>query len=154
MANPPAKCKKDDDKDVNTPPAKSKKGGSKVVQQHAEANSANNAQASTNDTYPPAAGASSNTNANKTKASGTNGTDGTINEQTDAHDATAKKTTNGTMDAMVGKDNASANMGVDEANTQNVNDTPHANKDAPSQNVISYSVTFSLMHTIVHVICC
>jgi hypothetical protein len=59
---------------------KAKKGGSKVVQQHAEANSAKDAQASTNDTNPTAAGASSNTDANKTKASGTNGTDGTINK--------------------------------------------------------------------------
>jgi hypothetical protein len=154
MAKPPAKRKKDDDKDVNTPPAKSKKGGSKVVQQHAEANSANDAQASTNDTNPPMAGASSNTNANKTKALGTNGTDGTINEQVDAHNATAKNMINGTMDAMAGEDNASVNMDVDEANTQNVDDTPHANKDAPGQNVSSYSFTFSLMHTIVHVIFC
>jgi hypothetical protein len=58
------------------------------------------------------------------------------------------------MDAMAGKDDASANMDVDEANTQNVDDTPHANKDAPGQNVSSLSVTFSLMHTIVHVIFC
>jgi hypothetical protein len=154
MAKPPVKRKKVDDKDVNTPPSKSKKGGSKVVQQHAEANSANDAQASTNDTNPTAASASSNTNADKTKALGTNGTDGTINKQADAHNATAKKTTNGTMDAMAGKDNASANMDVDKANTQNVDDTLHANKDAPGQNVSSYSVTFSLMHTIVHVIFC
>jgi hypothetical protein len=154
MAKPPAKCIKDDDKDVNTLPAKSKKGGSKVVQQHTEANSANDAQASTNDTNPPAASTSSNTDADKTKASGTNGADGTINEQADAHDATAKNTTNGTMDAMVGKDDASANMDVNEANTQNVHETLHPNKDAPGQNVSSYSVTFSLMHTIVHVIFC
>jgi hypothetical protein len=152
MAKPPAKRKKDDDKDVNTPPSKSKKGGSKVVQQHAEANSTNDAQASTNDTNPPVAGACSNTDANKTKALGTNGTDGTISEQADAHNATAKKTTDGTMDAMAGEDNASANMDVDEANTENVDDTPHENKDALGQNVSSYSVTFSLMHTIVHVI--
>jgi hypothetical protein len=117
MVKPPAKRKKDNAKDVNTPPAKSKKGGSKVVQQHTEANSVNNAQASTNDTNPPAAGASSNTDADKTKALGANGTDGTINEQADAHNATAKKTTNGTMDAMAGKDDASANMDVNEANT-------------------------------------
>jgi hypothetical protein len=154
MAKPPAKCKKDNGKDVNTPPAKSKKGGSKVVQQYAEVNSANDAQATTRDTNPLAASTSSNTDANKTKAAGTNGTDSTINKQADAHDATAKKTTDGTMDAMVGKDNASANMDVNEANTQNVDDTLHANKDALGQNVSSYSVTFSLMHTIVHVIFC
>ncbi len=154
MAKPPAKHKKDDDKDVNTPPAKSKKGGSKVVQQHTEANSANDAQVSTDDTNPPTAGASSNTNAIETKASGTNGTDGTINKQADAHNATVKNTTNGTMDTMAGKDNASANMHVNEANTQNMHETTHANKDAPGQNVSSYSVTFSLMHTIVHVIFC
>jgi hypothetical protein len=55
---------------------------------------------------------------------------------------------------MASKDGASANMDVNEANTQNVDDTPHANKDAPGQNVSSYSVTLSLMHTIVHVIFC
>ncbi len=107
---------------------------------------------STNDTNPPTAGANSNTNANKTKALGTNRTDGTIKEQADAHNATAKKTTNGNMDAIAGEDNASANMDVNKANTQNVADTPHANKDAPGKNVCSYSVTFSLMHTIVHLI--
>ncbi len=62
--------------------------------------------------------------------------------------------TNGTVDTMVGKDDASANMDVNKANTHNVDDIPHANKDAPDQNVSSYSVTFSLMHTIVHMIFC
>ncbi len=70
---------------------------------------------------------------------GTNGTDSTINKQADAHDATARKTTNNIIVAMAGKNSDSANMDVDDANTQNVDDTPHANKDAPGQDVSSYS---------------
>jgi hypothetical protein len=85
---------------------------------------------------------------------GNNGTDGTINKQADAHDATAKKMTDGIINGMAGEDDASANMDVDDANTQNMDDAPHANKDAPGQNVSSYSVSFSLMHTIAHVIFC
>ncbi len=127
---------------VYTPCTKSKKGGSNIVQQCTEANrSANDAPASTDDTDPNAAGASSDTNADKTKASGTNGIDSTINEQADAHDATARKMTNTIIVAMAGKNADSANMDVDDANTQNVDDTPHANKDALGQDVSSYSDT-------------
>jgi hypothetical protein len=146
MAKQAGKLKKEDDMGVYTPRAKSKKGGSNVVQQCTEANrSTNNAPASTNDTNPPAAGASSDTNANKTKGSGTNGTDSTINEQADAHDATARKTTNNIIVAMVGKNTDSANMDVDDANTQNVDDTPHTNKDAPGQDVSSYFNTHVIL---------
>jgi hypothetical protein len=104
MAKQAGKRKKEDDMGVYTPHTKSKKGGSNVVQQCTEANrSANDAPASTNDTNPPVAGASSDTNANKTKALDTNGTDSTINKQADAHDATARKTTNNITVAMAGK---------------------------------------------------
>jgi hypothetical protein len=131
---------KKDGMGVYTPRTKSKKGGSNIVQQCTEANrSANDAQASTNDTNPPAAGASSDTNANKTMASGTNGADSTIKEQADAHNSTARKTTDNIIIAMAGKDADSANMDVNDANTQNVDDTLHANKDAPGQDVSSYS---------------
>jgi hypothetical protein len=131
MAKQAGKRKKEDDKGVYTPPTKSKKGGSNVVQQRTEANSANDAPASTDDTNPPVAGA---TNANKTKALGTNGTDSTINELADAHHATARKTTNNIIIAMAGKNADSANMDVNDANTQNVDDTP-------GQDVSSYSDT-------------
>jgi hypothetical protein len=134
MAKQAGKCKKEDDKGIYTLPTKSKKGGSNVVQQRTEANSANNAPASTDDTNPPAASASSDTNANETKALGTNGTDSTINKQTDAHNATARKMTDNIIVAMVGKNADSANMDVDNANTQNVHDTP-------GQDVSSYSNT-------------
>ncbi len=103
MAKQAGKRKKEVDKNTYTPPTKSKKGGSNVVKQLTEANSANNAPASTDDTNPPAASASSDTNANNTKVSGTNGTDGTINEQAGAHNATATKTTNNIIIAMVEK---------------------------------------------------
>ncbi len=140
MAKQAGKHKKEDDMGVYTPRTKSKKGGSNVIQQCTEANrSTNNAPASTNDTNPPAAGASSDTNADKTKASGTNRTDSTINEQADAHNATAKKTNDNIIIARVGKNADSANMDVHNANTQNVDDTPHANKVAPGQDVSSYS---------------
>ena len=135
MAKQACKHKKEDDMGVYTPCTKSKKGGSNIVQQRTEANrSANNAPASTDDTNPPAAGASSDTNANKTKASGTNGTDSTINKQVDAHNATTRKTTNNIIVAMAGKNADSANMDVNDANTQNVDDTP-------GQDVSSYSDT-------------
>jgi hypothetical protein len=125
---------------VYTLHTKSKKGGSNVVQQCTEANrSANDAPVSTNDTNPPAAGASSDTNADKTKTSDFNRTDSTINEQADAHNATARKTTDNIIVAMAGKNADSANMDVNDANTQNVDDTLHANKDAPGQDVSSYS---------------
>jgi hypothetical protein len=117
---------------IYTPRTKSKKGGSNIVQQLTEANrSANDAPASTNDT--------------KTKALGTNGTDSTINKQADAHNATARKMTNNIIVAMAGKNADSANMDVDDANTQNVDDTPHANKDAPGQVVRSYSNTYVIL---------
>jgi hypothetical protein len=147
MAKQAGKRKREDDMGVYTPHSKSKKGGSNVVQQCTKANtrSANDAPASTNDTDPPAAGTSSDTNANKTKASGTNGTDSTINKQADAHNATARKTANNIIIAMAGKNADSANMDVDDANTQNVDDTPHANKDAPSQDVSSYSNTHVIL---------
>ncbi len=120
---------------IYTPHTKSKKGGSNVVQQCTETNrSANDA-----DTDPLATGASSDTNADETKALGTNGTDSTINKQVDAHDATARKTTDNIIVAMASKNADSANMDVDDANTKNVDDTPHANKDAPGQDVSSYS---------------
>ncbi len=80
------------------------------------------------------AGASSDTNADETKVSGTNGTGSTINEQADAHDATARKTTDNIISAMAGEKADSANMDVDDANTQNVDDTP-------GQDVSSYSNT-------------
>jgi hypothetical protein len=147
MAKQAGKRKKEDDMGVYTPLTKSKRDGSNVVQQRTEANrSAQDAPASTNDTNPPAAGASSGTNADKTKALGTNRTDSTINKQADAHDATARKRTNNIILAMAGKNPDSANMDVSDANTQNVDDTPHANKDAPGQDVSSYSD--------VHVILC
>ncbi len=123
MAKQAGKCKEEDDMGVSTPPTKSKKGGSKVVQQRTEANSANDAPASTNDTNKPSAGASSDTNANKTKVLGTNGTDSTINKQADAHNATARKATDNIIVAMAGKNTDSANMDVNNANTQNVDDT-------------------------------
>ncbi len=146
MAKQAGKRKKEDDMGVYTLHTKSKKGGSNVVQQCTEANrSANNAPASTDGTNPPAAGASSDTNANKTKASGTNGTDSTINEQADAHNASARKTTDNIIVVMAGKNADSANMDVDDANTQNVDDTPHANKDAPGQDVSSYSNTHVIL---------
>ncbi len=104
MAKQAGKRKKEDDMGIYTLRTKSKKGGSNIVQQCTEANrSANDAPASTNDTDPPTAGASSDTNANKTKASGTNGTDSTINKQADAHNATARKMTNNIIVAMAGK---------------------------------------------------
>ncbi len=146
MANQAAKCKKEDDMGVYTPCTKSKKGGSSVVQQFTEANrSAKDAPASTNDTNPPAAGASSDTNANEKKAPGTNGTDSTINKQAAAHDATARKMTDNIIIAMAGENADSANMDVDDANTKNVDDTPHANKDAPGQDVSSYSNTHVIL---------
>jgi hypothetical protein len=146
MAKQAGKRKKEDDMGVYSPHTKSKKGGNNVVQQCTEANrSANNAPASTHDTNPPAAGASSDTNANKTKALGTNGTDSTIKEQADAHNATARKMTNNIIVAMAGKNADSANMDVDNANTQNVDDTPHTNKDAPGQDVSSYSNTHVIL---------
>ena len=104
VAKQAGKRKKEDDMGIYTPRTKSKKGGSNVVQQCTEANrSANDAPASTDDTNPLAAGASSDTNANETKALGTNGTDSTINKQTDAHNATARKMTNNIIVAMAGK---------------------------------------------------
>ncbi len=146
MAKQAGKRKKEDDIGVYTLPTKSKKGGSNIVQQCTEANrSANNALASTNDTNPPVAGPSSDTNANKTKALGTNGTDSTINEQADAHDATARKTTNNIIIAMAGENADSANMYVINANTQNVDDTLHADKDALGQDVSSYSDTHVIL---------
>jgi hypothetical protein len=109
---------------VYTPRIKSKKGVSNVVQQCTEANrSANNAPASTNDTDSPAAGTSCDTNANKTKALGTNGTDSTINKQAGAHNATARKTTDNIIVAVAGENTDSANMDVNDANTQNMDDT-------------------------------
>ncbi len=146
MAKQAGKHKKEDDMGIYTPRTKSKKGGSNVVQQWTEANrSANNAPASTDDTNPPTAGASSDTNANKTKALGTNRTDSTINKQADAHNATVRKTTNNIIIAMASKNADSANMDVDDANTQNMDDTPHANKDAPGQDVSSYSNTHVIL---------
>ncbi len=146
MSKQAGKRKKEDDMGVYTPCTKSKKNGSNIVQQRTEANrSANNALASTNDTNPPAAGASTDTNANKTKVLGTNGTDSTINKQADAHNATARKTTDNIIVAMAVKNADSANMDVDDANTQNVDDTPHANKDAPGQDVSSYSNTHVIL---------
>jgi hypothetical protein len=146
MAKQAGKRKKEDDMGVHTSRTKSKKGGSNVVQQRTEANrSANDAPASTDDINPPAAGASSDTNANKTKALGTNGTDSIINEQADAHNATARKMTNNIIIAMAGKNADSANMDVDDANTQNMDDTMHANKDAPGQDVSSYSDTHVIL---------
>jgi hypothetical protein len=140
MAKQVGKHKKENDMGVYTPRTKSKKCGGNIVQQCTEANrSANNAPASTNDTNPPAVGASSDTNANETKALGTNVTDSTIYEQVDAHNATAKKTTDNIIVAMAGKNADSANMDVDNANTQNVDDTPHASKYPPGQDVSSYS---------------
>ncbi len=134
MGKQAGKHKKEDDKGVYTLPTKSKKGGSNIVQQCTEANSTNDAPASIDDTDPPAAGASSDTNADKTKASGTNGTDSTINKQVDAHNATARKMTDNIIVAMAGENADSANMDVDDANTQNVDDTP-------GQDVSSYSDT-------------
>jgi hypothetical protein len=146
MAKQAGKRKKKDDMGVYTPRTKSKKVGSNVVQQCTEANrSTNDAPASTDDTNPHAAGTSSDTNANKTKALGTNGTDSTINEQADAHNATARKTTNNIIVAMAGKNADSANMDVDDANIQNVDDTPHANKDVTGQDVRSYSNTHVIL---------
>jgi hypothetical protein len=146
MAKQAGKCKKEDDMGVYTPRTKSKKGGSNVVQQHTEANrSTNDAPLSTDDTNPPAAGASSDTNADKTKVSVTNGTNSTINKQADAHNATARKNTHNIIVAMVGENADSANMDVDDANTQNMDDTPHANKDAPGQDVSSYSNTHVIL---------
>jgi hypothetical protein len=146
MAKQAGKHKKEDDMGVYTPRTKSKKGGSNVVQQCTEAiRSANNAAASTNDTNPPTAGASSDTNANKTRALGTNGTDSTIKEQAVAHDATARKTNDNIIVAKAGKNADSANMDVNDANPQNVDDTPHTNKDAPSQDVSSYSNTHVIL---------
>jgi hypothetical protein len=146
MAKQAGKCKKEDDMGIYTPHTNSKKVGSNVVQQRTEANrSANNAPASTDDTNPPTAGASSDTNTNKTKASGTNRTDSTINKQVDAHNATARKTTDNIIIEMVGKNADSANMNVDNANTQNIDDTSHANKDAPGQDVSSYSDTHVIL---------
>jgi hypothetical protein len=186
MARTPTKCKKKDDNIVINTPTKCKKGGSKVVQHHAATSNANDPQASTNGTSPPAAGASSNINANNTKVSGTNRTDGTIdaeadednanakkmtdgtiNAETDEDDANAKKTTDGTINADTDDDNADAKMMGDKPpyaqqapqsqRTTNRNaaesDSTQANKVALCQNV-SYFVTFSLMHTIAHVILC
>jgi hypothetical protein len=146
MAKQAGKCKKEDDMSVYTPRTKSKKSGSNVVQQCTEANrSAKDAPASTDGTNPSTAGASSDTNANKTKALGTNRTDSTINKQADAHNATARKMTNNIIIARVGENPDSANMDVNDAKTQNVNDTPHANKDAPGQDVNSYSNTHMIL---------
>ncbi len=61
-----ASTKKDVDKSIYNPPAKSKKDGTNIVKQGTEANSANNAPAST-DTNPPAAGTSSDTNKIKSR---------------------------------------------------------------------------------------
>ncbi len=146
MAKQAGKRKKDVDMGVYTPHTKSKKGGSNIVQQCTEANrSANNAPASTDDTNPPMAGASSDTNTNKTKVLGTDRTDSTINKQADAHGATARKTTDNIIDAMAGENADSANMDVDDANTHYVDDTPHTNKDAPDQDVSSYSNTHVIL---------
>jgi hypothetical protein len=98
MVRTPTKRKIKDNNIVINTPTKLKESGSKVVQCHAATNNAKDPQASTNGTSPPAAGASSNNNVNNTKASGTNGTDGTINAEADEYDANAKKTTNGTID--------------------------------------------------------
>ncbi len=46
---------------------------------------------------------------------------------------------------MTGKNADSANMDVDDASTQNVDDTPHANKDPPGQDVSSYSNTHVIL---------
>jgi hypothetical protein len=186
MARTPTKCKKKDNNVVITTPTKCKKGGSKVVQHHTATNSASNPQASTNGTSLPAAGASSNNNADNSKVSGTNGTDGTINAEADEDNANVKKTTNGTIDAEMDEDDANAKKTTDgtinpdtddnDANAKMMGDTPpyaqqtlqsqkttnsnaaesdstQANEVAPGENV-SYFATFSLMHTIAHVILC
>jgi hypothetical protein len=113
MARTPTKCKKKDDNIVINTPTKCKKGGSKDVQHHAATNNASDPQASTNGTSPPAAGTSSNNNPVNTKASGTNGTDGTIDTEADEDDANAKKTTNGTIDAEADEDDVNAKKTID-----------------------------------------
>ncbi len=149
-------------------------------------NNANNPQVSTNGTSPPVADTSSKNNANNTKASGTNGTDGIIDAEADEDNANAKKMTNGTIEAEANEDDANAKKTTDgtinadtdddDADAKMMGDTPpyaqqtpqshqttnsnaaesdstQANKVAPVQNV-TYFVTFSLMHTIAHVILC
>ncbi len=92
---------------------------------------------------------------------------GTIDAEADEDDANAKKTTNGTINADTDDNNAGAKMMGDTLPyaqqtpqsqwTTNSNaaesDSTQANEVAPGKNV-SYFVTFSLMHTIAHVILC
>jgi hypothetical protein len=121
-------------------------------------------QANANGTSPPTAGASSNNSADNTRALGTNGTDGTINAEVNEDDASAKKT-NG-INAEAGKDDVNANNTINGIIDANVNDNnanntktmddyiPHANKVALGQIVSSYSIAFPLLHTIARVIFC
>ena len=109
------------------------------------------------------AGASSNNNADNTRAPGTNGTDGTINAEANEDDASAKKITD-CIDTEADKDDINASNMIDgtidanvidnNANTKTIDDKQHANKVAPGQIVSSYSVTVPLMHTIARVIFC
>ncbi len=121
-------------------------------------------QANADGTSPPAASASSNNGADNTRALGTNGTDGTINAEVNEDNASAKKTTNG-INAEAGKDDANANKTINSTidtnvnednanNTETMDDKPHANKVALGQIVSSYSIAFPLMHTIACVIFC
>jgi hypothetical protein len=91
--------------------------------------------------------------------------DGTIDAEADEDDANAKKTTDGTIDADTDDDDADAKIMGDTQpyvqqtpqSQQTTNsdaaelDSTQANEVAPSKNV-SYFVTFSLVHTIAHVI--
>jgi hypothetical protein len=149
MAKTPTKCKKDDDKTVDKGTKKNKNDGKQ--------------QTNANGTNPPAAGASSNNDADNTRASGTNRTDGTINAEANKDNASAKKLTNG-IDTEADKDNINANnmidstinanMNDDDANTKTMDDELHANEVAPGQIVSSYSAAFPLMYTIACVIFC
>jgi hypothetical protein len=94
-------------------------------------------------------------------------TNGTVDAEVDEDDANAKKTTDGTINAYTDDDDADAKMMGDTLpyaqqtpqSQQTTNsdaaesDSTQANKVAPGQNV-RYFFTFSLMHTIAHVIFC
>ncbi len=149
MAKTPTKHKMDNYKTVEKGTKKNKNDGKQ--------------QANANGTSSPAAGGSSSNNANNTRASGTNGTDGTINAEANKDNSSAKKSTNG-IDTEADKDNINANniikgtintnMNGNNANTKTMDDKPHANKVALGQIVSSYSVAFQIMHTIACVIFC